>query len=864
MKLTDSLVNTVSSLSLGCIGLGFGAQALGAAGTIGLPAFLGVATAAGLWAVHNQKHGIESEPVLKSIQEKLAKDFRYKAAFTGKSINIQDACKLLDRFLKNVMLPKDELAKTAANSGGQGFPDAATEIVMTALIAKSSEVLQAPSPFADASSGEAEFARAVIRKAFQTAILEKEYWEQMKPYLDLEIGRVVGETFELVKEVDGNLKEQGKKLDIQSEQIERLPLELAKAVVQLWQQQGHQSNTLKTETILALASRLPNSGASLDEYVISLINALDEAEDLIRQGHNPGNDVDAFAAQVIRQISDKLEAGDPDGASDEAEAAFTQWEAEEKERADAAIRNGVAILKAGIRADIAASRPNAVADKEIRLIELTVPANAQVNAIRAKQDEYYERGRDKGIRIDLEIAIALARHCLARAAGPSEAGAAGNDLGIALQTLGERETGTKRLEEAVTAFRAALEEKTRDRAPLDWAATQNNLGIVLRHLGSRETGTTRLEEAVTAYRAALKEWTHDRVPLNWAKTQNNLGNALWALGERESGTKRLEEAVTAFRAALEERTRDRVPLDWAMTQNNLGSALQTLGERESGTKRLEQAVTAYQNALEEHTRDRVPLQWAMTQNNLGSALQTLGQRESGTKRLEDAVTAFQNALEEYTRDHVPLYWATTQMNLGNALQTLGQRESGAKRLEQAVTAYQNALEERTRDRVPLDWAKTQNNLGNALSKLGQRESGTKRLEDAVTAFQNALEERTRDRVPLDWATTQMNLGNALAILGERESGTERLEQAVTAYQNALKENTRDRVPLDWAATNGNLAGINYALAEKGEDPAGNLRRAIDLCNAALEVYEAAGADYYIDLFSKNRAIIQAKLAALDE
>ena len=39
-----------------------------------------------------------------------------------------------------------------------------------------------------------------------------------------------------------------------------------------------------------------------------------------------------------------------------------------------------------------------------------------------------------------------------------------------MQTLGERESGTARLEEAVAAYRAALEEDTRDRAPLEWLA----------------------------------------------------------------------------------------------------------------------------------------------------------------------------------------------------------------------------------------------------------------------------------------------------------------------------------------------------------------------------------------------------------
>ena len=93
-----------------------------------------------------------------------------------------------------------------------------------------------------------------------------------------------------------------------------------------------------------------------------------------------------------------------------------------------------------------------------------------------------------------------------------------------------------------------------------------NLGNALQTLGERESGTARLEQAVAAYRAALEELTRERVPLDWAMTQMNLGNALRTLGERESGTARLEQAVAAYRAALEERTRERVPLDWARTQ----------------------------------------------------------------------------------------------------------------------------------------------------------------------------------------------------------------------------------------------------------------------------------------------------------
>ena len=90
-----------------------------------------------------------------------------------------------------------------------------------------------------------------------------------------------------------------------------------------------------------------------------------------------------------------------------------------------------------------------------------------------------------------------------------------NNLGTALATLGERESGPERLELAVAAFNEALKERTRERVPLQWAITQNNLGNALRTLGSRESGTERLEQAVAAYTEALKVYTRERVPLDW-------------------------------------------------------------------------------------------------------------------------------------------------------------------------------------------------------------------------------------------------------------------------------------------------------------------------------------------------------------
>ena len=87
-----------------------------------------------------------------------------------------------------------------------------------------------------------------------------------------------------------------------------------------------------------------------------------------------------------------------------------------------------------------------------------------------------------------------------------------------------------------------------------------------------------MEQAVDAFRAALEERTRDRVPLDWAGTQNNLGNALLALGEREGSAEHVEQAVAAYRSALDVFSNIGSPWFYANAQNNLARALQTLND----------------------------------------------------------------------------------------------------------------------------------------------------------------------------------------------------------------------------------------------------------------------------------------------
>jgi tetratricopeptide (TPR) repeat protein len=287
------------------------------------------------------------------------------------------------------------------------------------------------------------------------------------------------------------------------------------------------------ELIFEIARRSgADESATFEQALANARAAYDEGLKAIDAGARGGN-LGTLVDDLLKKLAERTRLGDFAGAAADVDRAFAEWEQIEADRRQASLTAGIRILSEGARQDTLRRDFRAAAGRYARIVELeNANPSVRFGALLAKGDEFYVEGRDKGANASLEVAIELARLSLLAARNADERGAASNNLGIVLQTL-----------------------------------------------GARESGTTRLEEAVTAYGAALEERTRERVPLQWAMTQNNLGNALYTLGERESGTTRLEEAVAAYRAALEERTRERVPLDWAMTQNNLGAALQTLVRR---------------------------------------------------------------------------------------------------------------------------------------------------------------------------------------------------------------------------------------------------------------------------------------------
>src|SRR6516162_4004821 len=87
----------------------------------------------------------------------------------------------------------------------------------------------------------------------------------------------------------------------------------------------------------------------------------------------------------------------------------------------------------------------AAARRVERTVALEHPddASARLAAMCERGDAFYTRGSEKGINLDLLIAIEIAHRVLESAQDARQRARAQNNLGNALRALGERESGTK-------------------------------------------------------------------------------------------------------------------------------------------------------------------------------------------------------------------------------------------------------------------------------------------------------------------------------------------------------------------------------------------------------------------------------------
>jgi tetratricopeptide (TPR) repeat protein len=333
------------------------------------------------------------------------------------------------------------------------------------------------------------------------------------------------------------------------EQIEKLEGRQKETVSQIARKKG-----IASPSLLAILVKIDEKGVKVAE-IAKLLDAkanelikLRSKTDRLREGR-------AELAGIAQEVQSLIDKGELDAAS---KVLARAREAARTQRINAS-RDAAEILALDARIDDLQLAYRLAASKDGEAAVLVAPFDSVMRQglLRRQASELYKQGEQLGDNGALAEAVDINRVLLTltpRSPQPFRWANTQLHLGAALELLGERQRSTAQLDEAVAAYREALMrealmEKTRERDPRDWAMTQANLGFALLRLGEPESGTARLEEAVAAYGEALKEQPRTRVPILWAKSAGNQGVALMLIAERRTDVTMATTALDQLEAA---------------------------------------------------------------------------------------------------------------------------------------------------------------------------------------------------------------------------------------------------------------------------------------------------------------------------
>jgi tetratricopeptide (TPR) repeat protein/transcriptional regulator with XRE-family HTH domain len=390
-----------------------------------------------------------------------------------------------------------------------------------------------------------------------------------------------------------------------------------------------------------------------------VVRALDSAVDLavvIQARGESGSNVDAFVDATFRRLADLTAEGALDAATAAADTAVSQAEAGFSQ-----------LLEAAVRQHLLAFDAEGAARQILRKLTIDSPnPSRHFVDLGREQDVWYERGRDRGLRLDLQVAAALARAGKSFAQDAGQRGQALDGLGNILTALGERTSSITHLFDAISAYSEALKVRTKDSDPIGWAETTNNLGNTLNIVGEWREERSVLFDAISAFRAALTVRTHERDAHAWAMTTSNLGTSLAVLGRLASDAGLLRESIDHLEGALDVLTLRSAKEQWATTQSILGAALGILGEQERDMALLDRSARALRSALLGTPREHRSMDWSIIWNNLGDTLRVQGRLEGSADMLREAISAMDFALEVRTREGTPNDWGVSTANQGVA------------------------------------------------------------------------------------------------------------------------------------------------------------------------------------------------------
>ncbi|MGE0007838.1 MAG: caspase family protein [Parvibaculaceae bacterium] len=459
-----------------------------------------------------------------------------------------------------------------------------------------------------------------------------------------------------------------------------------------------------------------------------------------------------------------------------------------------------------------------------------------------------DHGSIRGDTPALEKAVALLEHLQGRAADDDAfARSAKLALADALSALGDRQTSSDMLRRSVAAYRELLDAPGFP-ATFDRGAILRRLAGGLASIGRREVGTARLEEAAGVLEQALTLEPRGTAPLLWASIQMDLGQIradLWERGRDDEGV--LAQSAAHFRAALEELDEDRSPALWATAE--LGLARMLRAEASDGGERAALALAgslgAADAALRVCRREAYPVCWASAHHARAVALYLQGERETDKTRLfslfRQSMDAFGEALEEKRLDMSPIDWAETYGSRADMLKKFADSSAAGIRviyMAEAVRAYRQALGAINARDLPALWQSFHSSIADILTELAytddRLEKAAKYRRDALHHRREAMSGVSREADPLTWAARKLALAETERLVAVNGSPPDEslLVQATADLHEAIE-----------------VAGRTGAVAARAYSALGSILKLWS--GDPLKLAEARQA--YLDAWSSDRA-----------
>ena len=330
----------------------------------------------------------------------------------------------------------------------------------------------------------------------------------------------------------------------------------------------------------------------------------------------------------------------------------------------------------------------------------------------------------------------------------------------------------------IAICRNALREAERENRRALWATLQEMLGSFLLQnpLGVR---ADNLEDAVSAFKAALEVMAPETDPVGWARNMDSLGTCYMERVRGDHG-ENIEQAIDAFRAAADQERRLGIPDYRTHVMAHLAHALMERRRGDAG-ENFSDAIQILSRSLRLHNRDGSPREWARIMADLASAYR---RRPSGSPSddIEQAIACYRAALRVLMHgDSAYDDWAPVILDLGNTyLARLSCDRAG--NVETAIRCISSAVGTQSAESSPLTWAQLMTSLGVAYAErvVGERSDN---LARAVRALTTALEVMKPDLLPRQCRSAAATLGDLYCLTGDWKQAKEAYRVAAQASED---------------------------------------------------------------------------------